>query len=357
MDPSRLKVGLIGCGRMGRIYAEAFHTYPDCELVAIADVHADRRAEVGARFGVMALFPDAAAMLAAVVPDLVSVVTPTRYIPPAVLACAAAGVRGITAEKPILARLADGDAMRDACRQHNVVFAGGNLQRAMPEVQEAAAWIREGRLGALEGACLRLGRETSGGGVQGLSILRLFADAEVIRVMGWVDPPEAAENELDACHVHGWLELSSGLRCLVVPESEGQRGLEVWGPDGLVRWNWGPPEFFLGRDAAGKRVHCASTYRPYDYSEFGYLTGSLRSTITALQSAATPPRLAISGEDLCIAVEIALALKVSARLGSVPVELPLADRSLALYPVPYRWLGGDATAYHYPDVAGQPLDP
>ena len=40
---------------------------------------------------------------------------------------------------------------------------------------------------------------------------------------------------------------------------------------------------------------------------------------------------------------MAIAAKRSAAAGSVPIALPLADRTLALRPRPYRWLGGDVT--------------
>ena len=40
---------------------------------------------------------------------------------------------------------------------------------------------------------------------------------------------------------------------------------------------------------------------------------------------------------------MAIAAKYSALWGSVPLALPLEDRSLALYPRAYRWLGGDAS--------------
>ena len=54
-----------------------------------------------------------------------------------------------------------------------------------------------------------------------------------------------------------------------------------------------------------------------------------------------PPRF--TGETQRHALEVAIASKISAQLGSVPVKLPLEDRSLALYPRPYRWLGGDVS--------------
>ena len=53
--------------------------------------------------------------------------------------------------------------------------------------------------------------------------------------------------------------------------------------------------------------------------------------------------LRISGHDLRQALEVAIAAKVSAQRGNVPMKLPLQDRSLTLYPTEYRWLGGDAT--------------
>ena len=51
--------------------------------------------------------------------------------------------------------------------------------------------------------------------------------------------------------------------------------------------------------------------------------------------------LSVSGHDLRQALEVAIAAKYSALWGNVPLNLPLADRSLALYPRAYRWLGGD----------------
>jgi len=51
----------------------------------------------------------------------------------------------------------------------------------------------------------------------------------------------------------------------------------------------------------------------------------------------------VTGHDLRQALEAAIASKLSAQLGSVPVKLPLKDRSLSLLPRPYRWIGGDET--------------
>ena len=44
-----------------------------------------------------------------------------------------------------------------------------------------------------------------------------------------------------------------------------------------------------------------------------------------------------TGDNLRHNLEIALALRESARCGGAPVNLPLADRSLAFYPEKSRW--------------------
>jgi hypothetical protein len=152
--------------------------------------------------------------------------------------------------------------------------------------------------------------------------------------------------------VQGVLHLSSGIECQVFSESAFPLGVQVWGSNGLVRWNWDSPQIFVGFDESGYRIQIEPEYQPYQYSEFDYLTGALRGMISALETGAELP---ISGHDLCQAVEIAIALKESARRGNVPVSLPLEDRSLSLVPVPYRWDGGHATGGRYPDESGRLL--
>ena len=157
---------IIGCGRLGQHYAEAYSTYPDTEVVAIAEHNPERRAAVGERFGVKALYPDVESLLRDDVPDLAAVVTPSKYYKDAVIACAEAGVKGVSTDKPIAAVLADADRMVEVCESRGVVYAGGNLQRAMSEVQEAAAMIRRGDFGEIIGAAVhRWSLEISGGGV------------------------------------------------------------------------------------------------------------------------------------------------------------------------------------------------
>jgi predicted dehydrogenase len=342
MSDTKYHVAIIGCGRMGQNYAEAYTTYPDTEIVAIADANAQRREVLGTRFGVRGLYPDIEALLADIVPDIAVVVTPTKYMKDAVIACAKAGVKGISTEKPIAASLEDADAMVEACSERGVVFAGGNLQRAMNEVQEAASRLHNGEFGHIRGASVHgFGGEISGGGCQHISVLRLFTNAEVEEVIAWGTPPEALDAETDeGLIINGRFQFSNGLECNVFGTPTPCRGVDVWTDECLIRWDWNPPEIFKGFNRHGNRIRLEPNYNPYPWSEFSYLTGSIRSFLAAVDGEGTPW---ITGADLRQALEVAIAAKLSAIRNSVPVKLPLEDRSLTLYPRPYRWLGGDVT--------------
>ena len=342
MSDTKYRVAIIGCGRMGQNYAEAYATYPDTEIVAIVDANAQRRDVLGARFSVDALYSDVETLLRNIVPDIAVVVTPTKYMKDAVIACAEAGVKGISTEKPIAARLQDADAMVEACAERGIVFAGGNLQRAMNEVQEAAARLHNGEFGDIKGASVHgFGGEISGGGCQHISVLRLFTNAEVEEVVAWGNPPEALSAETDeGLIINGHFQLTNGLACNVFGTQTPCRGVDVWTDECLIRWDWNPPEIYKGYDRHGKRIRLEPNYNPYPWREFSYLTGSIRSFLAAVDGNGHPW---ITGADLRQALEVAIAAKLSATRNSTPIKLPLVDRSLSLYPRPYRWLGGDAT--------------
>ena len=347
--PDKLTAAVIGCGRLGQHYATVYNEMPDTELIAIAEHQTERRHAVGERFGVAALFQDAEELFRQVTPDIAAVVLPGSHIKRAVIAAAEAGVKGVSTDKPIAATLADADAMVEACQQRGVVFAGGNLQRAMSEVQEAASWIRAGEFGELAGASVhRWGGEISGGGCQHISVLRLFTGAEVAEVMAWATPEEILEGDGDSgMFVHGRFEMTNGLSVSVFGEETPLRGVDVWSRESLVRWDWDVPETYHGFDEKGRRRQLLRPYTPCECSQYYYLGSSIRSFLDVVRNGG---ELFISGHDLRQALEVAVAAKHSALWGNVPLSLPLEDRSLTLYPSPGRWLGADSSG------AGQSLE-
>ncbi|HIG16896.1 MAG TPA: Gfo/Idh/MocA family oxidoreductase, partial [Candidatus Handelsmanbacteria bacterium] len=236
MAEPKYTVAIIGGGRLGQHYAEVYQTLPNTELVAIAEYNPERRKAVGERFGVKALYQDAAAMYREIAPDIAAVVLPGKHIKEAVIASAQAGVKGVSTDKPIGACLADVDEMIDVCAERGVVFAGGNLKRASTDIQDAGRWLRAGDYGELRGASVHgWAGEISGGGCQAIAVLRLFADAEVTEVVAWGTPEEALKSDCDEnLIIHGHFRLSNGLICPVFGTTTPSRGIDVWTDDALV---------------------------------------------------------------------------------------------------------------------------
>ena len=105
-----------GAGTWGRYYLHAFAAHPDCEVVALVDRACQRRQVFAARYGIEATYDTVDELLVREVPDIVSAILPTAYTYDAVIACAEAGVRVVSCEKPIAAELARADAMVSVCR-------------------------------------------------------------------------------------------------------------------------------------------------------------------------------------------------------------------------------------------------
>ena len=340
------RVAIVGCGWMGVKYVEAYSQYPDTEIVGIVESNPQRRRDIAERFGVKETYADLEALLRDTVPDVVSVVTPTKYFKDAVVACAEAGVKGVSVEKPIGGVLSDADEMVNVCASRGVVLAGGRVQRAIKEVQDVAGGVRAGQYGQIVGASVHNwggGTQISGGGNQHVSVLRLLADAEVTEVIAWGKPPEALAGDTDeGITINGLFSLSNGIECPVfgtdTPYGGFDGGVQVWSDRALIRAeSFSSPEVFVGFDDTGARVRVDTPWEPGSDEE-GALDGLLRSLLAAVS---TGSELWISGHDLRQALEVAIAAKRSALLGSVPVKLPLEDRSLSLYPVRSRWLGQD----------------
>ena len=347
MTDKSLRIAIIGCGRMGQEYAKFHSLLDNAEIVAIAEYNDERRKIVGEQFGVKALYKDAEEMYQRLgeIPDLAVTVLPGKFIKDAVIASAQAGVRGVSSDKPIGAKLSDVDEMIDVCAERGVVFHGGNLQSTRSDVQEAAGWLRRGDFGEIQGASVHAwGGEISGGGCQHIAVLRLLTQAEIAEVVAWGKPQEALRADDDTgLIINGRFTMSTGIAVPIFGEATPYRGVDVWTEDSLLRWDWGDEmEIYQGFDENGSRVKSNRAFSPFAWPEYGYLASSILSFISAVENGTA---MAISAHDLRQCLEAAIAAKFSALWGSVPLSLPLADRSLTLNPRPYRWLGGDVAQF------------
>ena len=229
----------------------------------------------------------------------------------------------------------------------DLALAGGRVYRALNEVQEIARKVCVGEYGEIVGEAVHnwgAGSEVSGVGNQHISVLRLLTGAEIEEVVACGTSSDALVTDSDlGLTINGQFRLTNGVECpvfgMATPYGGLGGGVDVWSETALVRVDSDRiPDLYMGFDKDGHRVQQDVQYEPYEWSEFGHLTGSICSFLATIESGSD---LWVSGHDLRQALEVAIAAKVSAASGNVPIRLPLQDRSLTLYPNKQRWLGQD----------------
>ena len=367
MSKRKYRVAIVGgAGTWGRYYLRAYAEHPDCEIVALVDRAKERREEFAERHGVETVFDSLDELLAREVPDIVSIILPVAHNFETVAACAKAGVRVVSCEKPIAAELAEADAIVQVCREHGTLLGCSQAAWCGPYTRQTIEWVHTGNIGRLTAAAIPNGLplEMSGGGCVQLATLRILTEMEVEWVEGWtlpsepsyVAPPGRPQIEAD-CPAYGQLGLSGGIVCeMLKPRAGGSPcSVSVKGEKGTVWISHPQPVFVLGHGAESTPVFPEFLDEPIpdntSIKKMNYFVTTIERLMSSFDTGEEPLS---SGHDFHQSLEIAIALKLSAADGHKRVSLPLDDRSLRLYPHPYRFNGGDVAGWKSIGYKGPP---
>ena len=223
MADEKLRVAIIGCGRMGQHYTDVYNTFENTEVVAIAEYNDDRRNVVGERFGVKALYKDAEEMYQKMdeVPDLAAVVLPWQVHQG----------RGHRLGPGRCARRLHRQAhRREALRRgrddRHLRGTGRRLPRrqppALPRRRSGGRKLAPARrlTERCKGATVHSwGGEISGGGCQHIAVLRILTNAEITEVIAWGKPQDSLEaNEDSGLIINGRFKMSTGIETTVYGE-------------------------------------------------------------------------------------------------------------------------------------------
>jgi predicted dehydrogenase len=140
-----VRVGLIGCGKVGTIHAAALRCLPEAEFVAACDASADRAAAFAAKYGVQP-FADLSTMFLEGGVEAVVIGTPHPLHAEPAIRAAESGVH-VLVEKPMAATVADCDAMIAAARRTGVILGVISQRRFFPPVVRMKAAIDQGKIG------------------------------------------------------------------------------------------------------------------------------------------------------------------------------------------------------------------
>ena len=144
---ARLAVGLIGLGRLGRVYArDLAGRIAETRLVAVADINEPLAREVAAEFDVPRHFADPIALIEDPTVEAVVVVTSTHTHGEIVVAAASRG-KLTFCEKPPALSLEEVGAMQNAIAQSGLFFQMGFMRRFDAGYASARQQLSAGRIG------------------------------------------------------------------------------------------------------------------------------------------------------------------------------------------------------------------
>ena len=145
--PARLNIGLIGLGRLGRVYAiNLANRVPNANLVAVADRHGDFAETFANDFGIPRWYKTHTDLLADKNVDAVVVLTSTKSHKEVVIDAARAG-KAVFCEKPIAMSVEDAEEMLAVIARARVFFQPAFQRRFDPGYMAARTQIEQGTIG------------------------------------------------------------------------------------------------------------------------------------------------------------------------------------------------------------------
>src|SRR5579859_2144016 len=136
-----LRFGLVGCGVIGPVHAEALASLPDARLVAVADLNAERAQKLTAQYG-GTTYPDLQSMLQHEQLDVVTVCTPSGLHGEHACQVMRSG-RHVIVEKPMEISLAAIDEMLRVQQESGVKLAVISQHRFDPATLQVQQLVQE----------------------------------------------------------------------------------------------------------------------------------------------------------------------------------------------------------------------
>jgi predicted dehydrogenase len=150
-----LRIGLIGAGMVSRHHLIAWGDIAgQARVIAIADPSRENAARRADEFGISKIYPDAEAMFAATELDAVDIAAPRQFHAPLVRLAAKRGVP-VLCQKPLAPNLHEAIELAAEVKDQTRLMVHENW-RFRGYYRDAAAWLREGRIGAVKQAQLTL---------------------------------------------------------------------------------------------------------------------------------------------------------------------------------------------------------
>jgi len=145
MAARTVKLGIVGVGGMGSSHCKKLGDVEELQLVAVADVNAERAKSVGEEYGVPH-FGSGSELIASGLAEAVLIATPHYFHPPLAIEAFEAGLH-VLSEKPIGVEIGAAEKMAEAARKSGKVFSVMFQMRGLPSIRKARELIEGGEIG------------------------------------------------------------------------------------------------------------------------------------------------------------------------------------------------------------------
>jgi predicted dehydrogenase len=157
----RVRMGIIGCGRIADLNILGYLDHPKCELVAVCDLSEDLARRRVKEWGGKKYYTDYEKLLADPDIDAVEILLPHKVHLPAVEAAAKAG-KHISLQKPMCTELWEGRRMVEAAKQAGVRLRVTENFMYYPPFRMMKQWLDAGEIGEPLSLDLKLGGGAGG---------------------------------------------------------------------------------------------------------------------------------------------------------------------------------------------------
>lgn len=335
MTQEKLRFGVVGLGRIGKIHVENLvNRIPNAEVVALADIFPSELASVAAKFNIAKTFTDYRQLLDLPDMDAVVICAPTDTHHRMILDAAARG-KAILCEKPIDLSLEKIQIVNDEVAARGVPFMVGFNRRFDPNFLKVRETIAAGKVG--EPQILRITSRdpapppeqyirASGGifldmTIHDFDMARYLMGCEVVEVYAraavLVDPLFEKAGDWDTALV--MLTFENGAFGAIDNSRKAVYGydqrVEVFGSEGMVTVKNNTPDNHVYCDRDG--VHTAP---PLNFFMERYAESYLLQMRAFADAVADRKPVPVNGNDGLMATVMALAAAKSARENR-PVKL------------------------------------
>lgn len=138
---SRLRLGVVGVGYLGRIHTKIYSQMPNVKLVGVADINAETAREISSQYDCQG-FTDPYALIGKV--DAVSISVPTSVHGEVAIPYLEAGVHTLL-EKPIAPTVSVAESIVAAADETGVVLLIGHLERFNAGIMRLAERVKDPR--------------------------------------------------------------------------------------------------------------------------------------------------------------------------------------------------------------------